>query len=118
MTWKPNRYTSVSPYLIVPDLEGALTWAEKALGAERLRVVEGTHGEVRIDDSVVMYGEMPENEGAHVHVYVPDVDDVFERALAHGGTLVQEPMEKGDGDRRGGIRDPFGTTWWLSTQQE
>lgn len=52
----------------------------------------------------------------HVHVYVPDVDAAFRRAIEAGGTVVQEPMEKGDGDRRGGISDPGGTIWWLSTQ--
>jgi len=117
MAWKPEGYTSVSPYLIVPDLEGALQWAKVALGGERLRVLDGVHGEVRIDDSVVMFGEMSSDHGSNVHVYVPDVDRAFEKAKAHGGIVVQEPMEKGDGDRRCGIRDPFGTTWWLSTQQ-
>lgn len=117
MAWKPWGYTSVSPYLIVPDLEGALQWAVTALDAQRLRVHDGVHGEVRIDDSVVMFGEMAGDSGANVHVYVSDVDGAFEKVKAHGGIVVQEPMEKGDGDRRCGIRDPFGTTWWLSTQQ-
>lgn len=116
MSWKPDGYTSVSPYLIVADLEGALAWAEQALGGHRLRVIEGVHGEVRIGDSVVMFGQMPGAAGANVHIYVENVDQSFAKALKAGGEGVQKPIEKGDGDRRGGLRDPFGTTWWLSTQ--
>ena len=53
---------------------------------------------------------------AHVHLYVPDVEATWTRALAAGAEPVQAPEEKGDGDRRGGFRDAGGTTWWISTQ--
>jgi hypothetical protein len=30
---------------------------------------------------------------------------------------VQEPSQReGDADRRGGVKDPGGNTWWLATQ--
>lgn len=32
------------------------------------------------------------------------------------GSCVQAPESKEDGDRRGGVRDPGGTTWWISQQ--
>jgi uncharacterized glyoxalase superfamily protein PhnB len=51
-----------------------------------------------------------------VHVYVPDVDDTYNRALAAGGVSVQEPVKKEDDDKRGGVMDPGGTTWWISTK--
>jgi uncharacterized glyoxalase superfamily protein PhnB len=39
------------------------------------------------------------------------------RALAAGATVVQEPLRKtSDDDLRGGVRDPFGTIWWLAAQ--
>jgi PhnB protein len=50
-----------------------------------------------------------------LHVYVPDVDATYRRALERGAESVQEPSEKGDGDRRGGIKDPAGNTWWIAT---
>ena len=55
---------------------------------------------------------------SHVHLYVPDVDATWSRALVAGAMPVQAPQEKGDGDRRGGFRDAGGTTWWISTQVE
>jgi uncharacterized glyoxalase superfamily protein PhnB len=65
-----------------------------------------------------MMGEVAGSPPAHVHVYVPDVDATMARALAAGGKLVHEIAEQGDGDRRGGVADPNGTVWWLSTQLE
>ena len=120
MAYKPAGYTSVSPYLLVADADATFRFAEAAFGAQRLRVTlredgRTRHGEFRIDDTVVMLGEIPSGQGAHVHVYVTDVDAVMAKALAAGGKLIH-PIVEQDGDRRGGVTDPSGTTWWLSTQ--
>jgi uncharacterized glyoxalase superfamily protein PhnB len=78
------------------------------------------HAEVRIDDTVVMLGEAGGDWHAapsHVHVYVRDVDASYARAVSVGGVAVQAPTQReGDPDRRGGVKDPGGNTWWLSTQ--
>ena len=121
MAYKPEGYTSAAPYLMVRDAKRTLGFLKAVFGSEPLRLFEREdgsimHAEVRIDDTVVMMGEMPDGPQGNVHVYVPDVDAAFERALKAGGTTVQEVMEKGDGDRRGGVDDGNGTVWWLSTQ--
>lgn len=124
MTWKPDNYSSVSPYLMVRDAETTLRFLETVFDATRLRVhrrdnaagVE--HAEARIDGNVIMMGEVPESTEAHVHVYVPDAEAAFERALSIGGTIVQELRRSGDGDHRGGIADGNGIVWWISTQEE
>lgn len=122
---KPEGYTSVSPYLIAHGAREVMDFLERAFGAARLRVFENPdgsvmHGEVQIDDSVVMIGEAGGSwpaAPAHVHVYVRDVDDIYRRALEAGGVSVQEPKrQEGDPDRRGGVRDPAGNIWWISTQ--
>jgi uncharacterized glyoxalase superfamily protein PhnB len=54
-----------------------------------------------------------------LHLYVPDVDAAFARAIEAGGISVREPEQRdGDPDRRGGVKDPSGNTWWVSTQVE
>ncbi len=124
MPWKPDDYPSVSPYLIVRDAEKTLSFLERVFDAERLRVIargDGggiMHAEARIDDSVVMMGEMPDGPDTSVHVYVADVDATFARAIEAGGTVVQQPVNKGDGDRRGGIADGNGAVWWISQQED
>lgn len=119
--YKPAGHNSLSPYLIVDDARAALAFIRAVFGAEPIFVHRGdtgdiVHAEVKIDDTVLMIGQMPGGPDAHLHVYVPDVDGAFAKARAAGGAVVQEPTEKGDGDRRGGISDPTGTIWWLSTQ--
>lgn len=123
--WKPQGYTSVSPYLIVDGAQKLIDFLKETFGAQQLRRHDGEgrvqHAEVRIGDSVVMLADsLPEWPATpvNVHVYVEDVDAVYARALAAGGVAVQEPVRKGDVDRRGGFRDPTGNTWWVATQQE
>lgn len=125
-SYKPEGYTSVAPYLIVPDAEKTIDFVVKALGGSELRRFADPngrimHAEVRIDDTVVMLGNS--NEGwppvpCHIHVYVPDVDATYRRALAAGAQSVQEPIKKDDADKRGGIKDSGGTTWWIATKVE
>lgn len=124
MPWKPDGYPSVSPYLIVRDAEKTLAFVTAVFGGERLRVIpreDGRgimHAEARIDDSVIMMGEMPDGPDTNVHVYLQDVEAAFERAKDNGGTVVQALEHKGDGDFRGGVSDGNGTVWWLSRQDE
>jgi PhnB protein len=124
-THKPQGYTSVAPYLVVAGAQRVLDFVKQVFGAVPLRrfdMPDGTvmHAEVRIDDTVVMLGDAgPEWPPipAFLHVYVPDVDAVYGRALEAGGVSVQVPVQKpGDPDKRGGVKDPAGNTWWISTQ--
>lgn len=122
--WKPEGYTSVSPYLIVEDAERARRFMERAFGATQLRrfdMPDGSimHAEVLVDDSVVMFGEAGGEWRASpqsMHVYVEDVDAAYERALDAGADPLEQPgQEEGDPDRRAGVCDPCGNTWWLAT---
>ena len=122
--YKPEGYTSVSPYLIVDGAERTIRFLEQAFGARELRRFAAPdggimHAEVRIDDAVIMLGDSGPGflpVGAHVHVYVPDVDATYRTALEAGATSVRPPEQKGDDDKRGGVKDPGGTTWWIGTR--
>jgi PhnB protein len=122
MKYKPDGYTSLAPYLIVPDAEAVLDFAEAVFAAERLRVIRdeaGTirHAECRIDDTVLMVGQMPENPlPAYLHVYVADARATHARAIEAGAEEVQPPTDKRDGDLRGGVRDAQRVTWWIAEQ--
>jgi uncharacterized glyoxalase superfamily protein PhnB len=123
--FKPQGYSSVSPYLIVQGAEATIAFLEQVFGAQRLRYVSRPdglvqHAEVRIDDTVVMLADGPEGEAVptHVHVYVPDVDATYAKAIAAGATSVRAPEKGHDPDKRGGFQDAGGTTWWVGTQVE
>ncbi len=120
MRYKPAGYTDLSPYLVVPDPEAVLQFCETVFGAERLRVIPDgdriMHAECRIGDSVLMMGGQPDGPGSMLHLYLPDPDAAFARALAAGAEMLQPMTESGDGDRRGGFRTPCGTQWYVSRQ--
>jgi PhnB protein len=124
MIFKPKGYTSVAPYLTVNGAQQTMNFLAHVFGAEQLRVYPGkdgklAHGEVRIDDTVLMLTDAVEGwpaSSSHVHIYVQDVDAIYERALAAGATAVKAPAQEDDADRRGGFIDAGGTTWWVSTQ--
>ncbi|MDJ0821435.1 MAG: bleomycin resistance protein [Paracoccaceae bacterium] len=119
MSYKPDGYTDLAPYLLVPDPEAVLAFCETVFGAERLRVFHDgdriNHAECRIGDTVLMMGGA-EGPGALLHIYVPDPDAVFARALTAGAEEIQPMTESGDGDRRGGFRTSCGTQWYVSRQ--
>ncbi|MFB5660936.1 VOC family protein [Alteribacillus sp. HJP-4] len=127
MSWKPEGYTSVSPYLIVEQAQQVIDFLKEVFEAEELRRYETPEGavmhvEVKIDDTVVMMGEAPDSSvsaSPHLHVYVRNVNETYQRAIEYGAASVQEPvMKEGDPDRRGGVQDTAGNTWWISTMQQ
>jgi uncharacterized glyoxalase superfamily protein PhnB len=125
--YKPEGYTSVAPYLIVNGADATIAFMIQAFGAVELRRFPAPdggimHAEVRIDDTVVMLGDSGEGwppTDTHVHVYVPDVDATYRTALEAGAMSVRPPETKdGDYDRRGGVKDAGGTTWWIGTMMK
>ena len=124
-TYKPVNYGTVSPYLIVGDANATIEFLKDVFGGVELRRFPNesgkvNHAEVRVDDTVIMIADAAPPAWPAVpglaFVYVPDVDETYRKALAAGATSVQEPVQKGDEDRRGGVRDVGGTTWWIATR--
>ncbi|MBA2677655.1 MAG: VOC family protein [Ktedonobacteraceae bacterium] len=122
-SYKPQGYTSAAPYLIVDSATDTMAFLQQVFGAVELRRylrADGkmNHAEVRIDDTVVMLTDSLEgwpSTQSHVHIYVEDVDATYQRAIAAGAISVQEPVQKDDEDKRGGVKDAGGTTWWIAT---
>jgi PhnB protein len=126
VSYKPDGYSSVSPYLIVDGAGGTISFLVNVFGAVELRRIPAPdgkimHAEVKIEDTVVMLADgggawppVPSN----VHVYVPDVDKTYGLALRAGAVSVQEPIRRGDENKRAGVKDAGGTTWWMATRME
>jgi uncharacterized glyoxalase superfamily protein PhnB len=124
-TFKPHDYSTVSPYLIVDGAAKTIEFLRRVFGASEVRRFPDAsgkliHAEVRIDDTVIMLADPAPPDWlpvpSYVHIYVRDVDETYRKALEFGATSVQEPVRKQDEDRRGGIKDPGGTTWWIATR--
>lgn len=123
-TYKPQGYPSVSAYMMADGAQRVVDFLVRTFDARELRRYDNSdgtmmHAEIKIDDSVLMIADGGEGYPAFpiwLHVYVPDVDATYQRALEAGGVSVQEPVQKGDPDRRAGVKDPAGNTWWIATQ--
>lgn len=121
MTYKPDGYTDLAPYLVVSDPEATLRFCETAFDATRLRLFrrdDGSimHAECRIGDTVLMIGGMGGGAPAMLHLYLADPQTVFDRAVAAGAEVIEPISDKGDGDQRGGVRAPDGISWYVARE--
>jgi uncharacterized glyoxalase superfamily protein PhnB len=124
--FKPSGYNSLSPYFIVNDAPRFVRLLQDLFGAVELRRYEMPDGrimhlELRLDDSVIMVSEATAEYPANsflLHFYVPDAQEVYDRAIKLGCEGMQEPVQKEDPDLRGMFRDYNGNVWSVGTQME
>jgi PhnB protein len=121
MTDLPATYRTVTPYLVVPDAEGEISFLQQAFGATEVEVHRGPdqtvmHAELRIGDSLIMLGQAGDHvkaRSAALYLWVPDVDAVYAAALTAGAVSESVPEDKPYGHRNAGIIDANGITWWI-----
>jgi uncharacterized glyoxalase superfamily protein PhnB len=123
----PEGYHTVTPYLVVRGAPKLIEFLEQAFGAQLshqpVKRPDGSimHTQVKIGDSQIMIGEesaMAMAAPCTLHLYVPDVDGVFQQAVKAGGSTIMEPMDMFYGDRSGGVTDPSGNRWYIATHKE
>ncbi|MEO8593797.1 MAG: hypothetical protein ABI759_10785 [Candidatus Solibacter sp.] len=116
------RHSMGAVRAVVYGEPGLVDFAQEVFGAVELeRCGQGdgsSRVEMAIGDSVVVLvvGEGEANGGpCTVHVYVPDVDAAFGRALENGATEVQAPEDLPLNERVGVVTDQSGNIWFLAT---
>lgn len=130
----PEGYHTATPYLIVSGAAKAIDFYKKAFGAvEKFRTAQPDgrvgHAEIQIGDSIIMMADEFPEMGARsaqslggspvgILLYVDDVDQVFNQALAAGGKATRPLEDKFYGDRIGEVTDPFGHRWYVATHKE
>jgi len=123
--FKPTGYNSVSPYFIVDGAQKLIDLLKLIFDVKELRRYNRTdetvmHAEIQIDDSVIMISDSTEQFSPVplvMHVYVPNVDETFEKAVKAGCEIVEKPRERDeDPDRRATFKDFAGNMWSIGTQ--
>lgn len=83
----------------------------------------GIHAEVRFGDTMLMIGgggpDLAWKEHSRpmaFHVYVPDTDATYQRALAAGAASLSIPADQHWGERTANVRDSFGNNWYIATR--
>lgn len=128
----PEGFHTVTPYLSLKNSLKAIAFYQEAFGAKYPEVFPSPdgkhtlHATIRIGDSILMMGDETPDMGCKsaeslgaspisLYVYVPDVDAVFEQAVAAGATAVMPVADMFWGDRCGSLKDPFGYEWTIAT---
>lgn len=122
----PEGYHTVTPYFIVADGPAFLAFLKNGLGADEISVHKDDkgrvmHAQLRLGDSMLEFGESTEQYRAMklcLHVYVPDTDALYERAVGAGAKSVRPPRDEPYGERSAGVEDPAGNQWWIATRVE
>ena len=130
----PDGYHTATPYLIVRGASKALEFYRDAFGAEEIFRMEDEsgkigHAEMKIGNSMIMLGDESETAphkspatlgGSPVSIvlYVEDCDALFNRAVQAGAKVERPLANQFYGDRTGGVKDPFGYSWYISTHVE
>lgn len=122
--FKPQGYNSVSPYFVTDDAERLTDLVLKLFNGEKLRYYFDDngrifHAEIRIYDSVLMFGNTPVDGSPNqllIHVYVPDAEATYQRALNLGCKGLEVPKSReNDPDKRGSFKDFSGNIWAIAT---
>src|SRR5215208_5491785 len=130
----PEGYPQVTPYLCVDGAQAAIDFYTSVLGAkERMRMPgpDGKlgHAELELGNSVIMLADEVPDMGAvspktvggspvTLHVYVEDVDRVFEQAVQAGAKATRDVEDQFYGDRSGQFEDPYGHKWNVASHVE
>jgi uncharacterized glyoxalase superfamily protein PhnB len=131
----PDDFRTITPHLVVRGVAAAVDFYRRAFGAEELYRnlapdgVSIMHSELLLGDSrFFVNDEFPEHgvlapsadtgTGITLHLYVPDVDAFYQRAVAAGVQVIFPLRDCFWGDRYCIFRDPFGHRWSVASRIE
>ncbi|PYI40238.1 glyoxalase [Arthrobacter psychrolactophilus] len=129
----PHGFSSLTPFLSIPNAAGAIEFYKDVFGARTVGVTEFSgmvvHAELDFGQGRLQLGEpnpeyhlvkAPEGDDDcySIALYCPDVDAVLERAVASRATVREAATGFVSGDRFASIRDPFGVRWSIMTRVE
>jgi PhnB protein len=121
---RPEGHHTVTPGFVVPNAADVRSFLETAFGGEVAECYEAPggkigHCEVRLGDSIVMFGDaMPGYDPmpASLSYYVDDgdaVDSTYQKALSAGATSIMPPKDQFYGYRSATVKDPGGNKWTI-----
>jgi PhnB protein len=130
----PDNFHSLTPNLVCRNAAQAIDFYKTVFGATELMRMPGPdgkimHAELQIGDSRFFVNDTmsksiptgPEpgaSNPMYLHVYVVDVDTIFNRAIEGGARIDMAVQDMFWGDRYGKLTDPFGQQWGIATHKE
>lgn len=134
----PNGFTVITPFIVVKNPSEAIEFYKTVFNARVKDITEFfdgngnkivVHAELDFGNGFLQLGaENPsyklvlppteDNACYSLAIYVSDVDQVFENAVARGAKVREKIVNFVSGDRFGSILDPFGVRWSIMTRIE
>ncbi|WP_339733452.1 VOC family protein [uncultured Gimesia sp.] len=121
----PKGYHTVTPYLLVEGATEMIEFLKTVFDATPVMISHHEdkigHACLQIGDSLIELADACEEWGqtsAAIHLYVPDVDATYQKALEAGAINLREPSDQFYGERSGSVKDPYGIQWHIATQIE
>lgn len=134
----PNGFTTITPFIVVKNPSEAIEFYKTVFNARVKDVTEFSDGN---GNKIVVHAELdfgngflqlgaanpsyklvlpPDEDNAcySLGIYVTNVDEVFENAVARGAKVREPVANFVSGDRYGNILDPFGVRWSIMTRIE
>jgi uncharacterized glyoxalase superfamily protein PhnB len=131
----PEGFHTITPHIVLRNAAQAIEFYKRAFGAEEISRAPGPdgntvmHAELKIGDSYVFLCDEFPQMGAKsplslggtpvtLHLYVQDVDQVFQQAVQAGAQAVMPVKDQFWGDRYGMLQDPYGHRWSVASHVE
>src|ERR1700732_1409191 len=129
----PENYHTITPSLACHNASRAIDFYKEVFGVTELVRMPGPDGKImhavlKIGDSRIFVNDpmsktAPSPESGVVnltslHLYVDNVDAIFNRAVEQGARVDMPVQDMFWGDRYGRVTDPFGQQWSIATHKE
>jgi uncharacterized glyoxalase superfamily protein PhnB len=115
-------FHTITPFIAVPNAPELIDFLKRTFGAQetsRHPHGEGFIASVKVDDTDLLIMGNPGLPGqgriGAFHVYVPDCDATFKRAVEAGAMSMGEPLDTTYGERAGFVKDAAGNHWYIAT---
>lgn len=115
---------TVVPVLIYPDVRAAVAFLTSAFSfVERTRIGDSHRAQLAVGkDGAVIIADVsngrrpPQGDGVShtVRVRMSNVDETFARAVDHGATVIESPVDREYGERDCTLEDLAGHRWQLA----
>jgi PhnB protein len=118
-------YRTITPYLTVADAPQLINFVKQIFGAEETYrgtgSAGGVHCELRVGNTMLMVGGGGAGSSwsgkprpSSLHIYVPDCDAAYHRALRANATAISEPADQPWGERMARVKDTSGNIWFIA----